>query len=60
MHQPLGVWKLQDLCCAGLRWTRTSVPGGALGAALKENKPSMDSNAKSAGFSQHGRSMFKV
>ncbi len=28
----------------GLRWTRTSVPGGAMGVALKENNPSIALN----------------
>jgi hypothetical protein len=50
MYQLLEAWKLQDLRRAGLRWTRTLVPGGAMGVASKENEPSMDSKVESAGF----------
>jgi hypothetical protein len=50
MYLPLEAWNLQDLHCAGLRWTRTLVPGGAMGVATKINEPSMDSDAASARF----------
>jgi hypothetical protein len=50
MYLPLEAQKLPDLRHAILRWTRTSVHGGAMGVASKEKEPSMDSKAKSAGF----------
>jgi hypothetical protein len=50
MYHLLEAWKLQDLRCAGLRWTRTLVPSEAMGVALKKKEPSTGSKAKSAGF----------
>jgi hypothetical protein len=47
MYHPLEAWKDQDLRRAGLRWMRTSVPGGAKGVASKEKDPSIASKVES-------------
>jgi hypothetical protein len=50
MYQPLEAWKLQDLHHTSLRWTRTSVIGGAMGVASTEKEPSMDLKVESARY----------
>ncbi len=60
MYHALAAWKLQDWRRLGLRWISTSVPGGAMGVASKENDPSMALKVERAKFCQQGHSMLIV
>ncbi len=60
MYHPFAAWKLHGVLREGFRWTRTYVPGGAMGVASKENEPSIASKAERAGFWQHGQSILMV
>ena len=60
MYQPLTAWVENEVRLEAALWSKTLVPGGARGVALKSKLPFMAAWAERLGFVREERSRLRV